>query len=556
MELFRFLRRETPVTWRAIITLALLAGLANAVIITVVNLGASEVAETGDAGLRLLVLFATSMAIFVIAKKAALGRGTVLMEGMLTGLRTRIVDKIRRAELSYIERLGRGELFTKLSQDMSLISQSAFLLLNAAQDILIVVFCLGYLLYLSPPAWLITVVSVVIGTGLYFRHRRQLMLDLDALAKSEAKLVDSLGHILDGFKEIRLNAKKSDAVYQSFQATAEGSRSVRVRLHQRYVVDLMFSSVFFYLLLAAVVFLMPRFVPTYGSVVIQIVAVLLFVVGPLQTVAGAAPMLSQTNAALRNLYELETQLDANLTEPATSEPLNLGPSGKLTTISHLGVSYDYVDESGQPLFRLGPLDLELQCGKIHLICGGNGAGKSTLLKLITGLYTRSSGTIRVNSTELGPRQMSSYRELLSAIFTDFHLFDALYGLEGIEPRVVMGWLEKMKVEHKTEFENGRFTHSNLSTGQRKRLAMIVALLEKRELLVFDEWAADQDQEYRGYFYETLLPALKEEGKTIVAVTHDDRYFHIADHLLKLDAGKLSEIPVPEAPPASLAEAQH
>lgn len=536
MELLRFLRRETPVTWRSIIVLALLAGLANAVIITVVNVGASDVAETGEAGPRLLLLFATAMGIFVIAKQTALGRGTVLMEGMLAGLRTRIVDKIRKVELPYIERLGHGDLFTKLSQDMSLISQSAFMLLNAAQDILIVVFCLVYLFYLSAPACLITVVSVTIGTALYFRHRRQLMGDLDALAKSEARLVDSLGHILDGFKEIRLNTKKSDAIFQGFKGTADESRSVRVRLHKRYVVDLMFSSVFFYLLLAAVVFLMPRFVPTYGNVVIQIVAVLLFVVGPLQTVAGAAPMLSQTNAALRNLYELEANLDASVKEPATSEPGALQRLRGFKSISHQSVTYEYQDESGQQLFGLGPLNLDIRRGEVLFICGGNGSGKSTLLKLLTGLYGRSSGMARVDGEALGPGQMRHYRELFSAIFTDFHLFDGLYGLEGIDPERVKRLLEKMQLDHKTEFVQGRFTHANLSTGQRKRLAMIVALLEDREILIFDEWAADQDQEFRRYFYEELLAELKAKGKTVVAVTHDDRYFSAADRILKLEFG--------------------
>ena len=102
-------------------------------------------------------------------------------------------------------------------------------------------------------------------------------------------------------------------------------------------------------------------------------------------------------------------------------------------------------------------------------------------------------------------------------------------------------LRLLRLETKTNFAQGRFTQLNLSTGQRKRLALIVSLLEDRPLLAFDEWAADQDPEFRQYFYTELLPLLKSQGKTLLVVTHDDRYFHVADRVVTMEYGRIRSI---------------
>ena len=86
--------------------------------------------------------------------------------------------------------------------------------------------------------------------------------------------------------------------------------------------------------------------------------------------------------------------------------------------------------------------------------------------------------------------------------------------------------------------DGVFSTTRLSRGQRKRLALVTAYLEDRPIYLFDEWAADQDPLFRRVFYQRLLPELKRRGKTVVAVTHDDRYFDAADQLIKLEEGKV------------------
>jgi len=169
-------------------------------------------------------------------------------------------------------------------------------------------------------------------------------------------------------------------------------------------------------------------------------------------------------------------------------------------------------------------------------------GKTTFLKLLTALYRPTRGGIKVDDLEIGPTNVRSYRNLFSAIFSDFYLFEKLHGLSAADPERVNALLRLMQISDKTAFSEGRFTNINLSTGQRKRLALVVSYLEDKPVYVFDEVAADQDPEFRKYFYETLLPEMKSAGKTVVVVSHDDRYFRAGDRVLQMDYGKLADLP--------------
>jgi putative ATP-binding cassette transporter len=205
------------------------------------------------------------------------------------------------------------------------------------------------------------------------------------------------------------------------------------------------------------------------------------------------------------------------------------------------VTFQYTEPvDGRALFEVGPLDFRVQQGETVFIVGGNGSGKSTFMKLLTGLYYPRGGSLRLDGRRVEGADYRAYRSLFSVIFTDFHLFDRLYGIEGVAQEDVDALLERMELEKKTRYVDGRFTHQNLSTGQKKRLALIVTLMEDRPIFIFDEWAADQDPGFRRYFYEVLLQGFKERGKTVIAVTHDDRCFHVADRVLKMDYGRIVE----------------
>lgn len=205
------------------------------------------------------------------------------------------------------------------------------------------------------------------------------------------------------------------------------------------------------------------------------------------------------------------------------------------------VCFSYKDDEGKSTFGLDSINFQIKKGDCVFIVGGNGSGKSTLLKVLTGLYHPSSGDITVEDIPVEKTDFQAYRELFSIIFTDFHLFGRLYGLGEVETKKVNNLIKLMELNKKTQYKNGKFTVTNLSTGQRKRLAMITSFLDDKAIYVFDEVAADQDPQFRQFFYEVLIKDLKKNGKTVIAATHDDKYFDVADKVLKMESGKMIEL---------------
>jgi putative ATP-binding cassette transporter len=540
LRLLNFIRKESTEPWTMPIILGTTCGIANGAILALITTGASA-AQTNESSFRLLAMFVTAMGVFVLSKKYSLNRSVVLIEGMIKGLRSRICDKLRRSELLFVESLGRGDLYTKISQDANLISQTAFLIVNAFQSAIMIMFALLYVAWLSAAAFVIVVISILIGiliASSRWRFRRD---SLSQLSRQDASFLDALGHIIDGFKEAKLNRKRNESLFARFEEVSEAGLHLKTRLGVMYVNDIMFSHLFMIILIGVIVYILPRLIPTYGEMVLQVTAAVLFIVGPLEAIVGTTPLIGRANVALDNLYNLEQRLDDNLRNEVSSDPEQLTALSGFKIIELDNTLFHYPESREHSGFTLGPIDLSIRRGETVFVVGGNGSGKSTLLKLLTGLYEPVYGSIKVDSMVLDRTSIAAYRELYSAIFSEFHLFDRLYGLEDVSDDHVLELIREMQLESKTGYVDGHFTNLNLSTGQRKRLAMITALLEDREIYVFDEWAADQDIHFRDQYYHSILKRLKADGKTIVAVTHDDRYWHIADRVIKMDLGRVAEI---------------
>ncbi len=516
--------------------MAIVAGVSNGAMIGIINAGAAA-ASTESASVFLLLLYAIAMALFVVSKRASLERSTVLVESMVKSARVRVSDKIRRSELATVEKLGRGDFYPRVTQDTNSISESASILIDAAQQAIMLLFCLAYIAWLSFAALLITLVLVAVAAFLYQTHRESVQRLYQELTITESALFDLLGHLVDGFKELKLSAQRSASMFRAFTRVADDTERLKRRTGLQFASDMMFSHVFFWLLIGGLVFLLPRIVPTYSAVVIKVTTASMFLVGTLLTIVGAEPVFARANSALGNLYALEDKLDVALEEAAIA-PEAPRRFDDFSTIAFRGTIFSYTDESGAPTFTAGPLDFGVRRGETAFLVGGNGSGKTTVLKLLTGLYAPAAGEIRVDDEPIDRGNVVAYRELFAAVFSEFHLFDRLYGMEDVPAERVTALLRDMDLADKTEYRDGRFSELNLSSGQRKRLALIVALLEDRPVYVFDEWAADQDPRFRRHFYEVILRQLKDQGKTVVAVTHDDRYWPFADRLVKMDYGRI------------------
>jgi putative ATP-binding cassette transporter len=215
------------------------------------------------------------------------------------------------------------------------------------------------------------------------------------------------------------------------------------------------------------------------------------------------------------------------------------PATLVEAVELRGVDFTY--HSGDDEFHLGPIDLTLKRGEVVFLIGGNGSGKTTLVKLLIGLYTPDRGEVRLNGERITPDNLDWYRQHFSTVFFDFHLFDKLLGAFAPDMDVdalANHYLQQLELDKKVTIASRSFSNIELSQGQRKRLALLAALIEERPVCVFDEWAADQDPHYKEIFYSRILPMLKTGDKIVLVVTHDDRYFQHGDRVIKLDEGKL------------------
>jgi putative pyoverdin transport system ATP-binding/permease protein len=518
----------------SILSVATVAGIANALLLG----GANVVAESPEkADARALFLFGLTMTTYVLGARSTYHRTTSLVEAVLHRIRTRIVEKIERTELEGLERIGTAEIFDRVTENMSVVSEQGWALGGFLQSLFILACGLVYIAWISLPAFALVALMLVFGFFIVQLKFEDVADTQRQMGQLRLTFFDMVMDLLKGFKEAKFSRRRGHEIHDDILGTAESLRSRALKTAELQSGIWAMPNCVLYILLGAVVFALPKYVDADVRTMVSLVACTAFVWGPFTSVAGGLNAVFSSSVAFDQIRMLEEKLDDAVERAAvqkTEDPWN----GRIGTISTRDIVYEYASDNGDRSFRVGPLNLDIEPGEVVFLVGGNGSGKSTLLKVLTGLYPRSSGDLRVGGVLVQPENVAAYREMISAIYTDFHLASKLYGMLDAEPGAVRGLIAQMGLEGKTSFENQRFTRRDLSTGQRKRLATIVTLLEDRPVYVFDEWAADQDPGFRQYFYEELVPALKGRGKTVIAVTHDDRYFHCADRVIKLSYGKV------------------
>jgi len=536
MKFIEFINKDSDAPKRKILFMALLSGVANGALLGVINAGAENVSnQTVEA--RYFLLYITALVAYVYTQKYALTQATIALEVAIRKVRVRIANKLRHTELLFIENTGRGEIYTSLTQDSNIISQTALYLISAGQSTIVLIFSLLYMAVLSSLSFWISVIVISLTLYWYFATHKKVSDTLQTATQKESQFFNTFNHILEGFKEIKINHLKNDDLFHQIEHISNETEQLKIKVGLQSVNLLMVSRVGIFSLLAVLVFIMPLLVSTQMEVIFEMTAATLFIIGPINIIILTLPMLARTNVALTNLYDLENELDTIIAGNHQGK-FSTTPPDEFQKICFSEVTFQYTDKQAKTLFSLGPINLTIKPGELLFILGGNGSGKSTLLKLLVGLYYPFGGCLYLDDDEIDQTNYQSYRELFSIIFTDFHLFDRLYGLRDIDEGRLKSLLRLMELDKKTKYIDGQFTHLDLSTGQKKRLAFISSILENKSIYIFDELVADQDPHFRQYFYEVLLQDLKKQGKTIVAVTHDDKYFHTADHILKMEYGQL------------------
>jgi putative ATP-binding cassette transporter len=353
-------------------------------------------------------------------------------------------------------------------------------------------------------------------------------------------------HLLDGFKEIKMSKARGMAINDYIRDISSAVVDVKGNVTTQMSVVTIFAQSSFYLLVALVLFILPRLSLTSSDILAEISAGVLFLTGPIATLVGSLQVYATANVAAENIDNLEAALDQHVRPMAQRRAMPLIIREPFDEITFEHVEFTYVDKEGNVSFRFGPIDLSISRGETIFVTGANGSGKSTFLYLLTALYFPTRGVLRLDGQPVTEANAEAYRELFSVIFYDFHLFDRLYGLHDIDRQQVEVLLERFQLQGKTRLMDSRFEPLDLSSGQKRRLALLVSYLENKPINVFDEWAAEQDPTFRRYFYTDILAELNARGKTVIAVTHDDRYYDMdyVSRILKFEEGQLVPYAVP------------
>lgn len=536
MHFLRLLKTDTRNTYKGIIVLTALSGIGNAVLIGMVNRVAEQVAHGQSVSLRHLIEYVCMFAFYYVANRGSLKESNRLLQECLGMLRLRVVGKIRKTPLRTLERIGHGELFAAVAQETNHLSQNLPMMAGTAQSVFLLIFCLLYIATLSLPSFLVISGFTAVGMTIFWFRRVDLNRSLEKVYGYEAAMLDSMAHFTEGFQEIRLHAGKNDGLFRRFSDIVGELERAVVGIGGRWVGLWQFSNAFLYALLGVVIFVLPLFFEGGTDTIYKIAAASIFCVTPVTVITTASHLFARAEIGLGHVYRLEAMLDDAARRDG--EPVTASRFAGFRRIDFKRMRFSYRDADGQPLFTSGPWDFVLNRGETVFVTGGNGSGKSTMMKLVCGLYAPSDGRILVDGEPVVDEARQEYREIFTAIFPDFHLFDRLHGLGEVDAAAVTAMIERMELGGKVTFRDGRFSTLNLSTGQRKRLAMVVALLEDRDIYLFDEWAADQDAHFREVFYTEILAELKRRGKTVLAVTHDDRYWSYCDRQISVDLGRV------------------
>jgi len=514
-----------------------LAGLCSAAVLGIVNAAAAEAASRSPATTAYFFAFLGLTATFLLTKRFILLTSIHETEQIIHRIRLRVVEKVLRSDLLALDRIGRGNILASVGKDTQVLSQAAFMLTNAAEALALLTFALLYLGWLSLPAFIIGGLFMAAAAIFHSVKMNRVEQGLREALNKENACLASINDFLSGFREIKLHQRRGEDMSRHLEVESQQAAISKSGALEMLARQYSLSQAMLYMLIGTMVFVVPIFSDSFSNVAVKTATTVLFMVSSLTILIAAIPVFAEANAAAGHISGIEKELNESSwpTDPATDLPIE----HEFKEIVLQQVSYKHEKRGDDTPFTLGPINLRFKAGELVFISGGNGSGKSTLVNLLIGLYRPSSGTITIDSKEVDSHSLVAYRNLFAVVFSDFHLFKRLFGMMDTAQERIDELLQLLEMEKKTSVVNGEFSSLNLSSGQRKRIALLVALLEEKPIIVLDEWAADQDPQFREKFYRIMLPELKRLGKTIIAVTHDERYFEIADRRISLDYGQIS-----------------
>lgn len=550
MALLRILTAHAPNRVFLSIVLGVGAGICYAVLIPLLQLSFEPIvrgSQASETPLRLfgleiwhqkiaLAYLGACLLVLVLRTVSQLLLTRVSVE-MVSALRMRVYQHVMATGTRNLEELGPSRVTSVLNIDVFRVVTGARMLPDALISFVSVAGMLAFVWVLSPPVFKYIVLAIVVGAASY-----QLVVSFAARflwrARHEAeKLQESLRRLLYGAKELKLDAsKRRDFLQLELAGTEAAWLGLEKRGQTLYRAGMNYGDLLGFFVIGFIAFSASATVPLTPTETAGVVMALLYLTAPVALLLNYAPHIAQAKVSLKHVDALFSELPP---EPAEEDIVPV--SWSELRFEDVTFSYSEAGMNESRQFTVGPLSFTVKKGQVVFIVGGNGSGKSTLGKLLSLHYRAQGGRISFGDHEVTTANLASCRQAISAIFADFFLFETLLGNATRDAKTIQALLAKLGLSHKVEWRDERFSTLALSQGQRKRLALLVSFLEDKQLYVFDEWAADQDPEFKDFFYRELLPELRAGGKAVVVISHDEKYFDAADALIRMDAGKIAQV---------------
>lgn len=534
MNLLKFLLRASRRTVIVAVVAGLVGGGCTSLLIALIH-----AASSGGGGQNSLALGFVGLCLVTLLTRAASQiLLTRLSQKAFFDLRMRLSRQILAAPLRRLEEAGPHRVLAILTDDVTVITSSIIGIPILCINVSVVVGCLMYLGWLSWAVLLAVVGFIAVGMTSYRLLEMRALRDLSLAREGQDALYGHLRALMDGNKEMKLNReRRRNFLTSELQATAADFQRHNVNGMTVYIGAVAWVQLLLFGLLGLLVFALPALMEVSAGTLTGYTLTLLYLVSPLEGIMNWLPMLGRARVALQKVESLGLSL-ADVEEEEGRRAAR--PARRAWQRLELeGVTHTYYRERENSRFLLGPVNLTFRPGEVVFLVGGNGSGKTTLVKLLTGLYAPEDGRVLLDGEAVNDENRDDFRQHFSAVFADFFLSERLsnLGVSELEAQTRY-FLRQLHLDHKVELTDGVLSTISLSQGERKRLALLSAYLEDRPFYVFDEWASDQDPLFKETFYTQFLPELKARGKAVLAVTHDDRYFHLADRVIKLDYGQI------------------
>ncbi len=519
-----------------ILLIALVSGLSNFLYLRLMNAIIQMVMEKRytTVDISYVVIFTLTLIVTIWSRRELAVRVIYSSQRMFWNYRNEILSITLNANYSEF-RKRKFDIQSALVFDVDVLTQASLNIIVFLTSAITTIACLTYMAFLSLPLFLLTLGVSALGIIVYQIGTMGNNKKFVKTREYESKFMFYFNAILNGFKEIKINPSNGNNILKSkINPIANNSYENNTGAFVGFLNNQTIGQVLFYVLIASILLFFSVKLSVSSTDTINFLFILMALLAAIEAIMVLLPGLMRAKVSMNRLVnlrkEIVTDINASKEYTVTKEEFD--------SISLKNITYRYEDANKEVSFEIGPISLHIEKNDVIFIYGGNGSGKTTLVLSLLGLQEPHSGTFYFNGVPVDEESMKKYKSLYSVVFNDFYLFDEFYSVKKLDVEKANAYLHLFEIEEKVSIVDNHFSTIELSTGQRKRLALITALLENKPVLVLDEWAADQDPHFRRKFYQDIVPSLKEDGFTIIAITHDDAYYHHADKLYKMEYGKL------------------